>query len=97
MRVQRDGQQPKACLEFGSPQKGQDARGPRIDPNLTHEPMARLDSGRATDMEWGILAALLLIIGHNEPSREPRLIVLAPGSGPATRPAELGGEAEAGG
>jgi hypothetical protein len=37
MRVHRDSQQLKACLELVSPRGGQDPHGPRIDPNLTHE------------------------------------------------------------
>jgi hypothetical protein len=61
------------------------------------KPMARLDSRRAADMEWGILAALLLMTGRSEPSHEPRLVVLGPCCGPAARPAEPGGEREAGG
>jgi hypothetical protein len=48
-------------------------------------------------MEWSILAALLLMTGRSEPSHEPRLIVLGPCCGPAARPAEPGGEPEAGG
>lgn len=52
---------------------------------------------RATDMEWEILAALLLINGPGEQSHEPRLVVVGPCCGPPTRQAEPGGEREAGG
>jgi hypothetical protein len=48
-------------------------------------------------MEWGILASLLLMTGHSEPSQEPRLVVLGPCCGQPARPAEPGGEPEAGG
>jgi hypothetical protein len=47
-------------------------------------------------MEWGILAALLLMTGRSKPSHEPRLVVLGPCCGPAARPAKPGGEREAG-
>jgi hypothetical protein len=48
-------------------------------------------------MGWGFLAALLLITGRSEPSRESRVVVLGPCCGPAARPAEPSGEREAGG
>jgi hypothetical protein len=44
-------------------------------------------------MEWGILAALLLMTGPSQPSHEPRVVVF----GPCCGPAEPGAEPEAGG
>jgi hypothetical protein len=52
---------------------------------------------QVADMEWGFLAALLMMTGSSEPSREPRLIVFGPCCGPAARQAEPGGDREAGG
>ena len=42
-------------------------------------------------MEWGILAALLLLAPSREPSREPQLVVFGPCCGPSDRNAEAGG------
>lgn len=48
-------------------------------------------------MEWGILAALLLMIGPSEPSHKPRLVVLGPCCSPQDRQAEPDSEPEASG
>ena len=48
-------------------------------------------------MQWGLLAALLIMTGRSEPSREPQLVVFGPCCSPLARHAEPGGEREAGG
>jgi hypothetical protein len=41
-------------------------------------------------MEWGILAALLLLAPSREPSRAPQLVVLGPCCGRSDHEAEAG-------
>jgi hypothetical protein len=56
------------------------------------------DREQSPGMEWGILAALLLLLNcPGDQSREPRLVIFGPCCGPPARQAEPGSEPEAGG